>query len=207
MCTMFSEMYLVMSFLTFITCSCNVNAASARNDGKFYYYGYGSNLLAKRLHIMNPSAVFYSTAKLENYRLDFNMYADTWNGAVATIVEDQGETVWGSLWTLDKDQINYLDEQEGVSLGWYYPKSVNVTTPNGKTVLARTYLETEIPSKLAKGEDLPIERRPSNTYLEVIALGAIESKLPAEYIGFIFSFPTNGQMAPAKIRKELGYPF
>lgn len=30
----------------------------------FYYFAYGSNLLARRLHLNNPSAIFYSIAKL-----------------------------------------------------------------------------------------------------------------------------------------------
>lgn len=35
------------------------------NDDKFDYFAYGSNLLARRLHIGNPSAKFYSAAKLK----------------------------------------------------------------------------------------------------------------------------------------------
>ncbi|KAF9421405.1 hypothetical protein HW555_002620 [Spodoptera exigua] len=174
--------------------------------GTTFYFAYGSNLLTKRLHINNPSAIFYSIAKLNNYRLDFNYQVDAWQGAVATIVEDQDSDVWGTVWTMDTDQLHNLDEQEGVSIGMYYPKNVTVTTPSGQQLVARTYIETKNPKK-ANGTDIPMERRPSNTYLEVIALGAIESHLPSDYIGFIFSFPTNGKMATKTRREELGYPF
>lgn len=27
------------------------------NGNKFYYFGYGSNMLTKRIHIQNPSAI------------------------------------------------------------------------------------------------------------------------------------------------------
>ncbi|CAB3240956.1 unnamed protein product [Arctia plantaginis] len=195
----------LLCFLTFI--SVFVDLGICKSNETFFYFAYGSNLLSKRIHINNPSAVYYSPAKLENHRLDFNFFVEAWNGAVSTIVEDDTEEVWGVLWTLNIDQMKYLDDQEGVTLGWYFPKNVTVTTPDGKQILARTYQETMTPEKLNKCEDLPVERRPSSTYLEVIALGAIESHLPADYIAFIFSFPSNAQMATAKRRNELGYPF
>ncbi|XP_022822044.1 gamma-glutamylcyclotransferase-like [Spodoptera litura] len=175
--------------------------------GSTFYFAYGSNLLTKRLHLNNPSAVFYSIAKLADYRLDFNYQMEAWQGAVATIVEDKDAHVWGTVWTMDTDQLHYLDDQEGVAIGLYYAKNVTVTTPSGQQLVARTYIETKNPEKAANGTDIPMERRPSNTYLEVIALGAIESHLPADYIGYIFSFPTNGKMASKTRREELGYPF
>lgn len=100
-----------------------------------------------------------------------------------------------------------INRQEGVALGIYYPKNVTVTTPSGQQLVARTYIETNNPDKVKNGTDIPMGRRPSNTYLEVIALGAIESHLPADYVGYIFSFPTNGKMASKTRREELGYPF
>ncbi|PZC76375.1 hypothetical protein B5X24_HaOG204742 [Helicoverpa armigera] len=176
-------------------------------EGTFFYFAYGSNLLTKRLHVQNPSANFYSAAKLKDYRLDFNMQTEAWQGAVATIVEDEGKEVWGAVWTISNDQMHHLDDQEGVAEGLYFPKNVTVTTRNGQYLVARTYIEVHNPNITVNPWDLPPERRPSNTYLEVIALGAIESRLPAEYIGFIFSFPTNGKMATKERREQLGYPF
>lgn len=37
----------------------------------FYYFGFGSNLLAKRIQIQNKSAVRVGVGILKNYRLDF----------------------------------------------------------------------------------------------------------------------------------------
>lgn len=58
------------------------------------------------------------------------------------------------------------NSQEGVSKGWYFPKNVTVTTPMGETLVARTYQQVNNPNKTASS-DLPKNRRPSNTYLEV----------------------------------------
>ncbi|CAH0592622.1 unnamed protein product [Chrysodeixis includens] len=200
---------IIFSFIcaTLIQIICSASDLPGKANDTFFYFAYGSNLLAKRLLLRNPSAVFYSTARLDGHRLDFNQISETWNGAVATIVEDEDEDVVGILWTLNMDQQHLLDEQEGVELGWYFPKNVTVTTPYGKKVVARTYEEVEETPKIDKGTLRPPDRTPSSTYLEVILLGAIEAGLPPDYIAFLISFPTNGRMAHIEIRRQLGYPF
>lgn len=59
------------------------------------------------------------------------------------------------------------NRQEGVPQGWYFPKNVTVTTPDGQNIVARTYEETHNPNKTMEAEDIPPERRPSSTYLLV----------------------------------------
>ncbi|GBP37485.1 Gamma-glutamylcyclotransferase [Eumeta japonica] len=82
-------------------------------ESYFYYFAYGSNLLQKRLKILNPSAEFFGTAKLQDYRLDFIKYAPTWRGAVATIVEDPGSEVWGAVWLIKESDRENLDRRCG----------------------------------------------------------------------------------------------
>lgn len=55
------QILLVASFISIISC----HPAVESSNGTFYYFAYGSNLLAKRMHIKNPTAVYYSAAKLE----------------------------------------------------------------------------------------------------------------------------------------------
>ncbi|XP_026738936.1 gamma-glutamylcyclotransferase-like [Trichoplusia ni] len=196
-----------LMFLTFMCVSLTRIVDSLKTNNTFFYFAYGSNLLAKRIHINNPSAVFYSVARLSRYRLDFNMISDTWNGAVATIVEDDDDEVLGIVWALNKADQHLLDEQEGLSLDWYFAKNVTVTTPTGRKIVARTYEEIEDTPKLEKGAIRPLDRTPSSTYLEVIFLGAIEAGLPAAYVAHLISFPTNGKLASLEIRDQLGYPF
>ncbi|KAJ8736194.1 hypothetical protein PYW08_006850 [Mythimna loreyi] len=206
-----SQTVLTLIFLSlFKICLCensDSNNLVKSPNGTIFYFAYGSNLLTRRLHLNNPSAVFYSIAKLKNHRLDFILFEELWQGAVATIVEDDEEEVWGTVWTISADKLHHLDKQEGVSIGWYFAKNVTLITPSGQQLVARTYEEVDNPKNKTASFDLPMERRPSNTYLEAIALGAIESRLPPEYIGFIFSFPTNGKMATKERRDQLGYPF
>ena len=42
-------------------------------NGKFLYFGYGSNLLTERIHYQNPSAVSKGAAELKDYKLQFRL--------------------------------------------------------------------------------------------------------------------------------------
>jgi len=92
----------------------------------FLYFGYGSNLLRKRLTLQNRSAVFVTTAKLDDYKLNFDYPSNNWHGASATVTPSVGEHVWGVVWRMNTSDIPNLDNQEGVSLGIYKPVDVTV---------------------------------------------------------------------------------
>ncbi|XP_013134627.1 PREDICTED: gamma-glutamylcyclotransferase-like [Papilio polytes] len=198
-------MYLLIDILLSVISYCHCYGQA--NPHTFYYFAYGSNMLDRRIHLRNPTAEFYSPAVLKGYRLDFNLYVPSWRGAAATIVTDPGSSVWGAVWIIERKQMYRLDEQEGVHLRWYVPINVTVTTPQGRDLIARTYREIILLPKLSEGETLPPARRPSNTYLQVMILGAYEAGLPPQYIGYLHTFPTNGRIADSHIRNKLGYPF
>ncbi|XP_068829158.1 gamma-glutamylcyclotransferase isoform X4 [Capricornis sumatraensis] len=40
-------------------------ALRSQDGESFFYFAYGSNLLTERIHLRNPSAVFYSVARLQ----------------------------------------------------------------------------------------------------------------------------------------------
>lgn len=141
--------------------------------GKFYYFGFGSNLLERRIKIQNPSAQRYAVGKLKGYRLDFAdssvdkiYYSQTWNGVPATIIEDANSLVYGAVWTIDNDQIEELDKQEGVECGIYKPLILKVLIDNDeKEVSCRSYQLVHNPRMLQEPHERPFERQPSKTYL------------------------------------------
>ncbi|XP_047118651.1 gamma-glutamylcyclotransferase-like [Schistocerca piceifrons] len=92
-----------------ITSSESENEEPPQKDDKFLYFAYGSNLLAKRIHMNNPTAVRTAKAKLADYRLDFGNWSRRWKCAVATIVPDQGKHVWAAVWQIDKSDMDNLD--------------------------------------------------------------------------------------------------
>ena len=63
-------------------------------SNKFYYFGFGSNLLSKRIKVLNKSAERVSAGKLVDFRLEFAdtaYFSPTWNGCPATIIENPGK--------------------------------------------------------------------------------------------------------------------
>ncbi|XP_030644596.1 gamma-glutamylcyclotransferase a [Chanos chanos] len=155
----------------------------------FMYFAFGSNLLKERLQLKNPSAVFHSTGRLQDYDLKFGLWGDgvknRWYGGVATIEESQGNDVWGVVWKLSNEHLASLDEQEAVSDGVYSPLEVTVHTDEGQ-VLCRTY-------KMNNFRASP----PSPQYKEVVCLGALQNGLPPEYIKKLQAVETNDYRGPS----------
>ncbi|CAF4795251.1 unnamed protein product [Pieris macdunnoughi] len=135
-------------------------------EKKFLYFAYGSNLLKTRLRINAPSAVFITPARLPGYRLDFDNYSPNWRGAPATIAAIPKSEVWGALWLLNYSEMGALDEQEGLKDGLYEAIDVKVLNLNNHVITARSYKMTSDPPKVHP-EVLPLQRRPSNTYIQV----------------------------------------
>ncbi|KAK3927296.1 Gamma-glutamylcyclotransferase [Frankliniella fusca] len=176
-------------------------AGPGPGEGKFLYFAYGSNLLARRLHLMNPTAKRYGIGELKDYRLDFSTPASTrWGGAPATVVPDPGESVWGAVWSLDLEDRDHLDEQESVHSGLYVVFNATVHTPGpgaGGALQCRCYYMRVEPPRLAPGEPRPAERQPSLVYKQVLLHGARESGLPAEYIARLEAVQDNGSAGKA----------
>lgn len=96
----------------------------------FPYFAYGSNLLAARIHLQNPSATYRQIARLDNYRLEFDYDSlPAWRGAVATITKSPGDHVWGVVWDIKMADLPSLDRQEGVDCGLY---EVRIAHPKEK---------------------------------------------------------------------------
>ncbi|XP_063616507.1 gamma-glutamylcyclotransferase-like [Cydia splendana] len=169
----------------------------------FLYFAYGSNLLKKRIRINNPTAEFLGIGRLDNHILDFMKYSEHWRGTSATIVPKQGSIIWGAIWRLHNNDMPALDWQEGVETNWYFPKTVEITTPDGQTVECRTYQQTSNPPPREEDDEIPVDRRPSITYLNVILKGAEECQLPPDYIEKLNKLPHNGQEASPNMLAKL----
>ncbi|KAL7731640.1 hypothetical protein ACLKA6_007992 [Drosophila palustris] len=177
---------------------------------KFYYFGFGSNMLARRIHIKNPTAIRIGAGKLQNYRLDFHgSGSNSWLGAPATIVPMQGAHVFGSIWEIDMCNLKDLDDQEGVSNGLYVP--INVPVHSLKTndeLLCRAYHLNNQPKTDVHGQDsnkeVPLCRQPSHTYLKVLVKGAEETGVPSEYVKWLRGLRHNGNSVEAmELKLEL----
>ncbi|XP_017059096.1 gamma-glutamylcyclotransferase [Drosophila ficusphila] len=168
---------------------------------KFFYFGFGSNMLASRIHIQNPTARRIGAGKLENFRLDFHTGSKNWLGAPATIVPTLGSHVFGTIWEIDMCNLKDLDDQESVPDGVYIPISVPVHSLTTDTsITCRAYHlanqpQTDLHSVGGK-EDIPLDRQPSQTYLKVLVKGAKETGIPEDYIKWLKGIKHNGRQVP-----------
>ncbi|XP_017059093.1 gamma-glutamylcyclotransferase-like [Drosophila ficusphila] len=183
----------------------SLNLPEVRGN-KFLYFGFGSNMLADRIHIQNPTAVKIGPALLPDYRLDFAFESGRWGGAVATIVPTLGDHVWGTLWEIDLSNLPDIDNQEGVHEGIYESRTVYVTLrTESKQTPARAYLLTKQPEtnlyELSM-DSVPASRQPSKTYLQCLVKGAIESSVPEEYVRRLKGIKHNGHVA-TKLEEKL----
>nr|KAJ3597862.1 hypothetical protein NHX12_001378 [Muraenolepis orangiensis] len=164
--------------------------ASSNSSDYFLYFAYGSNLLRERLVLRNPSATFFTVGYLQNYTLQFGYWSNSlqaigWHGGVASIQQRGAEEVWGVVWRMRRDNLQTLDDQEGVQEGAYMPLEVNVTTAEGDT-LCRTYKMNHFHPYL-----------PSPPYKQVVCLGARQNGLPLDYIHKLEAVETNGYKGPS----------
>ncbi len=125
-----------------------------------------------------PHANALSMAKLNGYRLGFTRYSEARGGGVADIVPDEDHAVWGFLYEVPEEELERLDQKEGVPLGYYGRHTVGVETANGTQVQAMTYAVVHKSKYQA----------PSSTYLGIMLRGARSRKLPDAYVERMRSF-------------------
>ncbi|XP_018417021.1 PREDICTED: gamma-glutamylcyclotransferase [Nanorana parkeri] len=164
-------------------------------EDSFYYFAYGSNLLKERILLDNPSASFHSIALLKDFRLAFGSHKGAWNsrwhGGVATVVESQGDEVWGVVWRMDISSLDSLDIQEGVNGGVYQPIEIGVQTPDGELV-CRCYQMNQC-----------VYGPTSPQYKQVLCMGAKQNDLPLQYQKKLRELETNNYSGPIAIMDRL----
>nr|DBA20848.1 TPA: hypothetical protein GDO54_017589 [Pyxicephalus adspersus] len=164
-------------------------------EHSFFYFAYGSNLLRERILLDNPSASFHSIALLKDFRLAFGTHKGSgnkrWHGGVATVVESQGDEVWGVVWKMDISCLDSLDIQEGVEGGIYQPIEISVQTPDGELV-CRCYQMNQCVYGLT-----------SPQYKQVLCMGAKQNDLPPQYQQMLRELETNKYSGPIAIMDRL----
>uniref|UniRef100_A0A8C5Q3I6 gamma-glutamylcyclotransferase n=1 Tax=Leptobrachium leishanense TaxID=445787 RepID=A0A8C5Q3I6_9ANUR len=197
---------LVHALLTPVSCSplsqgpgssiARMSTAGMQPGGdSFYYFAYGSNLLKERILLDNPTAAFHSIALLKNFRLAFGSHMShhnsRWHGGAATVVESEGDEVWGVVWKMGISSLNSLDLQEGVHLGIYEPIEINVQTEGGD-LICRCYQMNKC-----------VYRATSPQYKQVLCMGAKQNNLPLQYQKMLEDLETNNYSGPMPIMDRL----
>lgn len=153
--------------------------SAEETGGRRLYFAYGSNMSAAQMAERCPGATALGAARLAGWKLRFDRPSSRWGGFVADIVASEGAEVWGVLWRVTDAHMESLDRFEGVSSGAYRRIEVSVSTQlDGRTHRAEAYAVCD-PARSG---------RPSDLYLGVMVAGAMEHRLPAEYVRQLRAF-------------------
>jgi gamma-glutamylcyclotransferase (GGCT)/AIG2-like uncharacterized protein YtfP len=135
-----------------------------------YYFAYGSNMNFEQMKKRCSNARFLKRAYLEGYKFVYDGYSNSRNSAVANVVEEKSEIVWGGLFEVTNDDIKNLDTYEG------YPNNydrvvLEIKDGKGNNYKAMVYLRG--PREVGK---------PSDEYRKIVLEGTKNCELPNEYI-------------------------
>jgi hypothetical protein len=141
------------------------------------YSAYAGNLDPAQMKQRAPHSPVVGVGWIDGWRLTFGGENVGWDGALATIVEEQGARVYVMLYDLDRYDLERLDVWEGADAGLYTRIRVRVQTLDGEA-LAWTYVLDAYEGGL-----------PSKWYLDVIADAAEKAGAPADYVAELRSRP------------------
>lgn len=146
------------------------------------YAAYGTNMHPEQMDIRAPHSPFAGTGWLEGWRLTFAGDDPTWEGAVATVVEDPESRVFVVLYDVPDEDARTLDRWEGTDLMPARKIRVRVrrrpTVPPGPPVDAQESEFDVGPSSPAAAEDTVL--------VWLYVMDAFEGGLPsARYLGLL----------------------
>ncbi len=137
------------------------------------YAAYGSNMDPAQMAERCPHSPQAGTGWLDGWRLTFGGEDIGWDGALATVVEDEEDgdaRVFVVLYEVSENDEEALDHWDGVTLGYRSKLRVRVATQDGD-VLAWLYVLNDYEGGL-----------PSARYLGIMADAAEAAGAPAEYV-------------------------
>jgi hypothetical protein len=129
-------------------------------------------------------------ARLDGYRLVFDVQSRFWEGGVASLGEARGESVEGVALPMPGDARGLVDHKEGAISGLYTSFAVEVSpldggpidagvlgVPASPTISAVAYRAAR-PFRSADGAELP----PSRAFIETLVRGARASRLSDAWV-------------------------
>jgi len=143
------------------------------------YAAYGSNLDPVQMLLRAPHSPARGTGWLSGWRLTFGGEDLSWEGALATVVEDDdpAQQVFVALYDISQPDEDALDSWEGGDLGLYPKIRVRVATLEGD-VTAWLYVLDDYEGGL-----------PSARYLGIIADAAEAAGAPDDYVAALRDRP------------------
>ena len=141
--------------------------------GNMYYFAFGSNMSEQQMkeRCGENNYNFITIGLLKNYKFVYDGHSVKRNGAVANVVKDNNNYVWGVIYKINQKALNILDKHEGYKNKVYDRDVLIIRGNDNKIFKAYTYYRT--------GKEVGT---PSEEYKETVKLGAEEHEIPEDYI-------------------------
>ena len=140
------------------------------------YFAYGSNMFTYRLEKRVGRVEIIGVCKLSRHSLQFNKISI--DGSLkANITTDDNDDVYGVLFKINPNKKDELDKEEGLGKGYIINEIEVEQLATNEKKKAFTYVADKIYNSNTN--------KPYNWYVELIAIGAEEHKLPKEYVNKI----------------------
>jgi gamma-glutamylcyclotransferase len=151
-------------------------------SGDFIWFLYGSSLdrdsflswAQEHGHLVPPFEEA-RPARLDGYRLSFDVISRYWNGAVGSLLPAPGARVEGLALPMPGAARALVDHKEGAVTGLYRPEDVVVAPLGGGSPAAAV-------AYVASPDRRRPEAAPSATWLEAVIRGARSAGLSADWI-------------------------
>lgn len=150
------------------------------------YFAYGSNMLESWLKrpSRTPTASYITTGILRGFMICFHKIGQDGSGKCNVLkTGNLNDIVYGVVYRIENDEVKSLDKAEGVQNGGYSRQEVNITT------LDRSREET-VECYLANPAFIDKKILPFSWYKALVIAGAIEHKLPEEYVCMLKEYPS-----------------
>ncbi|MCG5220766.1 gamma-glutamylcyclotransferase [Streptosporangium sp. KLBMP 9127] len=141
------------------------------------YAAYGSNMDPKQMAQRAPHSPMRGTGWLQGWRMTFGGEDVGWEGALATVVEDDEAEVFVVLYDVPEWDESSLDQWEGAALGLYRKVRLRVQTLEGE-VVAWFYVLDDYEGGL-----------PAARYLGIVSDAAERAGAPDDYVEYLRGRP------------------
>jgi AIG2-like family len=138
-----------------------------------YFFAYGERMSAEKMQADAPGARAVGPARLDGYRLAFNVASRSWGGGAANALADPRGHLWGVLWELDDQAFGSIDSFRGEEPSRLV-LDVIVDGPDGE-VPARTYA-VDSPERFIQ---------PGDRYVAMLRAVATDQGLPKDALDAI----------------------
>ncbi len=149
-----------------------------------YFFAYGARMNPQTMRGELPDATVVGPARLEGYRLVFNVPSRSWGGGAANAVPSLGGHLWGLLWEIGDADLKALDSYRGEE-HLQHVLEVEVQGPDGP-VTATTYA-VDSPERFIA---------PTDRYLAMLQAVARQQGLPEEALAEIDEAASGGPRGP-----------